>query len=163
MIRLSWRARVRCVSAIVVLALTSSCGWKKTMTFQSPSGKSAIEIWQSRLANEWGLRVLFVSRQGRTELYEKRGEVIVNFVHVYWSSDESKVGVYATGLANFGLAFDSSRDAKMPFKEIREQLGESIRNTYHLSKEKDPFVWAELNDATSAFYRLHPEIRLSYH
>lgn len=73
------------------------CGWQKTMTFPSPSRKSAIEVLQTRVANEFGFRIELVSANRRTELHRIKREAIIYFVHVYWSPDEKKVGVLATG------------------------------------------------------------------
>jgi hypothetical protein len=41
-------------------------------------------------------------------------------------------------------------------------MGESIRETYHVSGEVDPIQWAAMSNAYTAFFKLHPEVRLSY-
>ena len=132
------------------------------MTFSSPLRKGAIEIWQTRFANEFGTRVEFVSSQHRTVLYERRGESIIYFVHVSWAPDEMKVGVLATGYAGFGVAFDTKEWKEIPFESIREDLARSIAATYIVPNGDDPIEWAATSDAPIAFLKVHPEVRLSY-
>jgi hypothetical protein len=161
-IRGKWGICVRLAVAWLALVFATGCGWEKTMAFPSPSRKSTIEVLQTRFANEWGIRVEIVAGKRRTKLYERRGETIIYFVHVYWSPDESTVALLATGSPIFGVAFDENRGKQIPFGQIRNEIGESIRETYHVPAGNDPVAWAALSEAQHAFARRHPEIRLSY-
>lgn len=78
---------------LVVALLSSACGWKRTMLFQSPSNLASIEILQTRLDNSWGVRLELVASGRRTVLLEKRREAFVNFVHVYWSQEIGRAHV----------------------------------------------------------------------
>ena len=132
------------------------------MTFPSPSQRAAIEIRQTRFANESAARVDFVKADRRAEIYERRREAFIYFVHVYWSPDETRVAVLATGSMSFGVAFDTKMGREIPFPEVENDLGRSIATTYHLPSGADPIDWASSTDAAGAFGKLHPEIRLSY-
>ena len=83
--------------------------------------------------------------------------------HVYWSPDEAKVGVLGTGLAIFSVACNTATGTPIPFEKIREDFGKSIRATYYVPPKEDPIQWAAMVDAQVEFFKLHPEIRLSYH
>jgi hypothetical protein len=153
------------VSLIVVLALAvlgQSCGWQKTMRFPSPSGKAAIEIWQTRIDNSWGFRAELISPRGRTALFDRRRDTFVYFVHVYWSSDETKVGIVTRGFCRYEGAFDAVTNQQITFEQIRKDLTESIRTTYEVPQGVDPVNWADTSEAHTAFFRLHPEIQLTY-
>lgn len=147
---------------LILLALLSAgCGWQHTMTFRSPSRRSAIEIWQKGIDNSFGARVELVSARGRTLLYQVGGDSFIDFFHVYWSPDETKAGLLATGTKIFSLACDTRTGSEIPFEEIREDFRKSIRETYHVPPGEDPIEWAPMLGAE--FFKLHPEIRLSYH
>ena len=149
----------RLAGVVLVLFLVQSCGMQRTMTFPSPSRKAAIEIWQTRWVNSWRARVELVTENRRTVLYTQRHEAFIHFVHVYWSPDETKVGVFvAYGI----LAANVKTGATIPFDEIRKEFAQSIRDTYRLPPQEDPISWAGLADAQFAFARLHPEIRQTY-
>ena len=153
-------------TAFLILLLsfvTQGCGWQKTMTFPSPSRKAAIEIWQTGIANEYGTRVKLVTGHRSIIVFENRRDAIVYFVHVYWSPDESKVGVLATGMSIWNVAFDVRKGRPVPFEDVRKGFGESIREIYSVPPGKDPINWAASSDAHSEFFKLHPEVRLSYH
>jgi len=147
---------------IALSATTIGCTWKKTMAFKSPSGRCSVEIWQTRIANEWGTRVRLVSPTRSTFVFENRREAIVYFVHVYWSPDESKAGVITAGTNGWELAYDVQTGKEIPFETIREDIAASIRKTYQVPTGDDPIRWAGSADAQNDFFRLHPEIRLSY-
>jgi hypothetical protein len=152
------------VSLIFLMGcFTQGCGWQKTMTFRSPSRKAVVEVWQTRFANEWGTKVEFVTSDRKSVLLENRKEAIVYFVHVYWSRDENTVGVIVTGGNNWSIAYDVKLNRTIPFESIREEVGESIRNLYQVPIGEDPVRWAATSDAQSAFFALHPGVRLSYH
>ena len=147
---------------VSISLLANACGYRHTMTFRSPSGKKSIEVWQTAVDNSWGARVELVSAQRRIVLDEVRREAILYFVHVYWSPDETRVGVLATGFNSVRVGSDTRTGAAIPFGEIREELGKSIEKTYRVPPGEDPIQWAAMADAGSAFFKLHPEIRLSY-
>ena len=157
----SWRSAIG-VQVILFSLLAQSCGWQKTMTFPSPSRRAAIEIWQTRLDNSWGTRVRLTTVERKAVVFENRREAHIYFVHVYWSPDESKVGVLGTGSKSWGVACDVRTGELIPFETIEEEFGESIRKMYHVPPKEDPVKWASSNDAHQAFFRLHPEIRLTY-
>jgi hypothetical protein len=157
------RARNRCrLWTLLIPLFAAGCGWQHTMTFPSPSRKAAIEIWQKGIDNSWGARVELVTAKSRTVLYRAPRESYIYFVHVYWSSDESKVGVLATGLTIFRVACDTGTGASIPFEDIRQDVGKSIRATYHVPVGEDPIQWAAMADAQVEFSKAHPEIKLTY-
>jgi hypothetical protein len=148
---------------ILLALLAEGCGWQRTMTFRSPSRKAAIEVWQKGIDNSWGARVELVTNRGRTVLYQVRADSFINFFHVYWSPDETNAGILATGAKIFSLACNTKTGALIPFDGIREDFGKSIRAAYHVPPGEDPIQWAAMADAQVEFFKLHPEIRLSYH
>ena len=131
------------------------------MLFPSPSRAAAIEIWQTRWDNSWRARVELVTEQRRKVLYPELREAFIHFVHIYWSPDETKVGVF---VSNGAEAFNVKTGEQLPFDQIRKEFAQSIRDTYHLPpQEHDPIGWASMSEAQFAFSKLHPEIRLTYH
>jgi hypothetical protein len=138
------------------LITVSGCGWRKTMTFPSPSHKAAIEVLQRPLANELGILVQFVSSERKITLYERRREAFVNFVHVYWSQDQTTVGVFAAGSLSFGVALDTRSGKEVAFQQVEPDIRQSIRNTYHLADADDPLQWAWSSAGATAFAKLHP-------
>ena len=156
------RSVVATLPPLLAIALAGGCGWRETMHFESPSGKAVVEIMQTRVANEWGIRVRLLAEEKARVLYERHGETLIYFVHVYWSPDESKVAVLATGSLIFKVAFDLRNDKRLPFEDLRSAVGDSIRKAYHLPVDKDPIYWAA-SDGQFAFWKLHPEIKVSYH
>lgn len=151
------------VPLVILSLVTTGCGWEKTMEFRSPSKRSAIQILQTRFANEWGTRIQLVTSNHRTELGRINREAIIYFVHVYWSPDEKQVGVLATGFNFSRVAYDLERGKPIPFEEIQKDLGFSIAQTYNVPPGEDPIQWAAMADAGIAFSKRHPEIKLSYH
>ena len=154
--------RSRSLLLLILLAvLFPGCGWQRTMTFRSPSHRTAIEVWQKGIDNSWGARVELVSARGRTVLYQVGADSFIYFFHVYWSPDETKAGILATGTKIFSLACNTKTGSSIPFDEIREDFRKSIRETYRVPKGEDPIQWAAM-DGQAEFFKLHPEIRLSY-
>ena len=148
----------------LIALVIPGCGWQHTMTFRSPSGKRAIEIWQKGIDNSWGARVELVTPTGRTVLDRVPRDSYIYFVHVYWSPDETRVGVVGTGFAYFHLACNTATGTQIPFEHIREEMAQSIRATYHLpAAEDDPIQWAAMSEAGIEFFRRHPEIKVTYH
>jgi len=156
-----WRLVVA-FQMIIILMIAPGCGWRKTMTFFSPSHKAAIEIWQRPIANELGIVVQYVSDGRKVTLYERHRETLIHFVHVYWSRDESTVGVLGTGSLSFGVALDTKSGKERSFEQIKKDIGQSIGTTYGVPRGYDPVEWAWSDAAFAAFSTLHPEIRLSY-
>jgi hypothetical protein len=161
------KAKRKVLFGILGIVLSSSiiqsCGWKQTMAFPSPSRKVAIEVWQTRFANERGTKIVLAAGQQRTVLDRIDREAIIYFVHVYWSPDEKTVGVLATELNYSRAAYDIDKGKPIPFDDIREGLGHSIGQAYHVPWGENPVEWAATADAQTAFFKLHPEIQLSYH
>ena len=150
-------------AAVPLLSLfLQGCGWERTMVFLSPSKRAAVEIWQTRVDNSWGTRAELVTIRGRSVLHENRVEAVVHFVHVYWSPDEAKVGVLVTGMNIWSVAADVDTGKHISFGSIRDDFAQSIRETYRVPLGKDPIRWAALVDGQDAFFKLHPEIRLTY-
>jgi hypothetical protein len=139
-----------------------SCGWQKTMAFPSPSGKATVEVWQTRFANERGTKIELVTLNRVTELDRINRKAIIYFVHVYWSPDEKRVAVLATGYNFSRVAYDLQTNKPIPFEQVQKELGASIAVTYHVPRGEDPIQWAALADAGVAFSKHHPEINLSY-
>lgn len=150
-------------SVLIAAVLLQGCAWQKTMTFPSPSRRAAVEIWQTRFANEWGTRVVLATARGRTTVFENRREAIVYLVHVYWSPDEKEFGILSTGANIWYFACNAETGKQIPFEQIRNPLAQSIKAMYQVPHGKDPISWAASADAQAAFFRLHPEIRLTYH
>lgn len=148
-------------AALVALLMLTGCGWQETMTFPSPSGRAVIQIWKIGIAKGYGLRVRFVAGGLSTDIFTRRGEAIIRFVHVYWSSDESQVGIVATGFGGLLLAYDAQKRTTIPFESIREGVARSIAHTYNVPAGWDPIAWAGLRQAAQAFAKLHPEVKLS--
>jgi hypothetical protein len=155
-------SRLKVLPVLALCVLLQSCLWQRTMTFPSPSHRARIEIWQTRLDNHWGTQVRLVSPQRRAVVFENRTEAWVYFVHVYWSSEEARVGVMASGGNIWRLAFDVDSGKEVPFDSIRDEFARSIRQTYRVPPDQDPIQWAAMSEAQGAFFRLHPEIHLSY-
>lgn len=158
--------RVPCLGFLVLLALAliaQGCGWDRTMTFPSPSGKAVVEIWQPPIENSWGVRVDLVRSGGRTLLFEGHRDEFLYFVHVYWSPDETTVGVLVRGLARLDIAYDSVALKQIPFAEIRNDLGDSIKRSYSLPQALDPFDWADTTEGQCAFFARHPEFKVTYY
>jgi hypothetical protein len=148
--------------ALLFACLLSGCGWRNTMTFRSPSGRSSIHVWQTSLASEFGIRVELVTPSARKELFARRRETLIHFVHVVWTADESRVAVFGTGSMSFGVAANINTGAEVPFEDLKKALAASIARTYDLPSGEDPLKWACLTPAFGAFARLHPEIHPSY-
>ena len=158
--------RISCLGFLVFLALAliaQSCGWDKTMTFPSPSGRAAVEILQPRIENSWGVQIDLVKSGGRIRLFEGHHDEILYFVHVYWSPDETTVGALARGFTRVDIAYDSVALKEIPFAEIRNDLGDSIKRSYNLPQALDPFDWAETTEGQCAFFARHPEFKVTYH
>jgi hypothetical protein len=134
------------------------------MRFSSPSGNSAIEIWQRTPDNSWGARLVLAS-QGRDRVVsEQRRESIISFAHVYWSPNETQVCVVATGLIIWRLAFDVRTGEAIPFEPFRGDVAQSVRESYGLpSTIEDPIRWAATAEAQAAFFKRHREFRVTYH
>jgi len=133
------------------------------MTFPSPSGKAVVEIFQPPIENSWGVQVDLVRSGGRTRLFEGHRDEFLYFVHVYWSPDETTVGVLARGFTRFEIAYDSSASKQIPFSEIRNDLADSIKRFYGLPQALDPFDWVETTEGQCAFFARHPEFKVTYH
>jgi hypothetical protein len=139
---------------------------ERTMVFRSPSGRAAIEVWQRLVDNSCGTQFRLVTVDRTTVLSSDPGpEVWVYFVHVYWSPDETKVGVTAAGLLrrlSRELACEVRTGKSIPFAVIHDDLAESIRRTYHVPPGEDPIDWTNDGHAWVAFSKLHPEIIPTY-
>ena len=111
-----------------------------------------------------GARFELVTAHRREVLAKSSASVnIIDFVHVYWSPGEQRVGILETGYIPQELAFDLTLGRPIPFASIRNDLAKSIAAAYHLSPEiTDPIGWAHLMDASFAFFKLHPEVQLTY-
>jgi hypothetical protein len=158
----NWPKLVELLLLACISVFTPGCGWQKTMSFPSPSRKAAVEVWQTRFANGQGTKIQLVTANRRTELDSINREALIHFVHVYWSPGEKKVGVLATGLNFSRVAYDLERGKPIPFEQIRKELGQSITETYHVPAGEDPIQWAAMADADIAFFKRHPEIKLTY-
>ena len=75
---------------------------------------------------------------------------------------EARVGILITGTGLWELAYDTKTGKEIPFTAIRAALAHSIAVAYHLKEEKDPIEWAGSPEAHEEFFRLHPEIHVSY-
>jgi|WetSurMetagenome_2_1015567.scaffolds.fasta_scaffold149806_2 hypothetical protein len=148
--------------AVVLPLLLGGCGWVKTMQFPSPSGKAAIEIWQTGLDNGMGARVELVTAQRRTLLVEVPDDSFIHFAHAYWSPGETKVGIFCSGSVLIRAAARVATGSAIPFGQIRDELAQSIRDTYQRPAGEDPFNWSADSSAVRQFFKLHPEIRVSY-
>lgn len=148
--------------ALLFCMIMQGCGFEKTMTFSSPSGRAAVEVWQSRFDNFQRARVDLIVNHRRTNIYSQSREAGIYFVHVYWSTDEAKVGVVATGFAYFNIAADVTTGQALPFDLIRNDVARSIRAEYQVPNNLDPIKWAAENSAHEEFFNRHPEIHVSY-
>jgi hypothetical protein len=152
---------LRLTIAFLSLA-TLSCGLQKTMTFKSPSGSMAIEVWQTRIDNTWGTRIDLLTASGRQKLLDNTREAHVSFVHVYWTPDERIVAVVVTGANQFHIAAATATGVGVPFASVRNQVARSISETYHLPPNVDAIGWSSMADAQAEFFRIHPEIKVTY-
>ena len=148
--------------AVPFLALTQSCSLRRTMLFSSPSKRMAVEIWQTPIDNSWHMQVDLTTGKRRFVLYESPNEAFAHFVHVYWSPHEARVGILITGTGLWELAYDTKTGKEIPFTAIQAALAHSIAVAYHLKEENDPIQWAGSPEAHEEFFRLHPEIHVSY-
>jgi hypothetical protein len=146
---------------ISVALFTQGCAYKKTMVFQSPSKRSAVEIWQTAIDNSWHMRVELTTGTKRFRIYQSPNEAFAHFVHVYWAPDETRVGLIATGSGLWELAFDTRAGTPIPFSEIHSEMARSIAETYQLGQQ-DPISWASSTDAAARFFESHPEIHVTY-
>lgn len=142
--------------------VAQGCGYRQTMTFRSPSGQKSVEIWQTAFENGWHGRVELATTQRRTIIYRIPNEALIYFVHIYWSPNEEYVGAIARGLSGFTFACDTTTGAMVPFDVVREGLARSIAQTYRVPRGEDPIEWAMTLDARDQFFKLHPEIQLTY-
>ncbi len=133
------------------------------MKFPSPSRQRSIEIWQTRIDNSWGFRVVLVSDGRATDLFESRREAVMYFFHVYWQPDEKKVAIVTTGINTWQLAWDVPTRKPISFETVRKAVGKSIDEVYHVPPGQDPIRWSALSEAQSEFFKRHPEIHLTYH
>jgi len=156
------RRQALLLTAVTMVVLAQGCGYRKTMTFRSPSGQKSIEIWQTALDNGWHGRVELVTAQRSTVIYRIPNEALIYFVHVYWSPDEEYVGAIARGLSGFTFAYDTKTRAMVPLDVVRDGLARSIVQTYRVPRGDDPIQWAITLDARAQFFERHPEIRLTY-
>ena len=132
------------------------------MAFRSPSGTSAVEIWQTKLDNSLHMRVELVKGTQRRQLYQSPNDAYVRFVHVYWSPDEAKVGILASGLGVWPIAFNINTGSVIPFSEVQDELVKSVRQTYRLPPDEDPLKWSVSPEAGIAFFQRHPEVHVDY-
>jgi hypothetical protein len=72
------------------------------------------------------------------------------------------MGLFTTGLTRWQVAFDIQNHREIPFDRIRGDLAAGMRNAYKVPLQEDPLQWASTTDAFSAFFRLHPDIRVTY-
>ncbi len=145
------------------MMLLTSCGYHRTMSFPSPSRRHTIEIWMPVLADEWDARIELVSRTNKKSLHEYRREALIYFVHVYWSPDESVVGVMTAGASTSRGAWDTGSGRPVAFQSIESAFRRSIVEKYHVPLDRDALEWAAGEmEARDAFFKLHPEIRVSY-
>lgn len=155
-----WLNVCKLFGVVTLCLFTHACGWERTMAFPSPSRTSFIEIWQRESGIHPHARVELVTGNRRTVLYTQPTEAFIYFVHVYWSKDETRVGVLATGMVNIDVAANARTGSSIPFDQIRTEFAQSLRDTYNIpSGELDPIAWAAMSEAQHAFSRLHPEIR----
>ena len=158
-----WSVPPKLFAAVLLPLLLGGCGWVRTMTFPSPSGKAAIEIWQTGLDNGMGARVELVTARRRTLLVHVPDDSFINFAHAYWSPGETNVGIFCSGSVFIRAAARIETGGAIPFGQIRDELAQSIRDTYHRPAGEDPFNWSTSSEAVRQFYKFHPEVRVSYH
>jgi hypothetical protein len=155
------RVNLPAAAALFLTLLMAGCGYDRTMRFPSPSGQSEFEVWQRSIANEFGARFAVVTRGSRTFVgNESEGDNIIYFVHVYWTPDESKVGVFGAGAQRWNRAFEVQSGKEIPFDEIRQGMANSIRTEYLVPKDADPFGWAQAHP--HEFLRHHKDVDLTY-
>ena len=145
------------LAVILALLCAQSCGWNNTMTFHSPSRRARIEIWQRRVLSDKGARFELINEGRRTVLETVDRDTIIQFVHVYWTPDESKVAVVVAGLMILHLAANVKTGSPLPFESIRQQVAKSITETYHVPAGEDPIQWAH-SDGQDEFMKRHPEM-----
>jgi hypothetical protein len=157
-----WR-RVGMTTAVAAAILLSGCAYKRTMRFPSPSGRAAVEIWQTALDRTFATQIRFVRPDNNVSLLlDRRAENDLQFVQVYWSSDETKAGIATAGLNMYAtLAVDVANGSVIPFDAVKAPLADLIAKTYGSPPNgEDPLRWVATYDAATAFKRLHPEIDL---
>ena len=149
------------IATLLLVLLMAGCGYDRTMRFPSPSGRAEVEIWQRSIANEFGARFAVVTRGVRTFVGdESEGDNIIYFVHVYWTPDESKVGIYGAGFQRWNRAFEVKSGKEIQFEEIKQGMADSIRAEYSVPKDVDPFYWAQTHP--HEFFRHHKDVDLTY-
>ena len=149
--------RVALCCAVVLL---SSCGWQRKLAWQSPDGKSEIEIQQKLPINYWGLRVTLTASGKEIVLLEQRGDSAIKFSHVYWEGDGSAVAVYGCGIQNLSVAYSIKGSRLIPFDRLAGKVAASIRAEYGLPPDKDDkevFVWT-CSWGEDAFAKKHPNL-----
>jgi hypothetical protein len=133
------------------------------MKFESPSRVASIELWQPAHLNGNEAGIDLVKGGKAIRLFTAKQEGLVYFMHVYWSPDESKVGVVGTGTVIFHLAYDLTNGRAIPFELIRKELAASIAESYSLpSDEADPIQWAAHHHAMLQFRKKYPEFHTTY-
>jgi hypothetical protein len=151
---------VKVMGSVCLLLLFLSCGWERTMVFTSQSGRSTLEVWQTPVDHTLHMRIDVVTTNGRHEVYRSPNEAILRFIHVYWSPDETKVGLLAAGFGVWEIAFDLKNERTIPFSQIQDQVFRSVVESYHVGTRTEVSAWIDSPEAASAFARLHPEIKL---
>jgi hypothetical protein len=157
-------SRSRLIRTIITLAISlvgQSC-MKRTMTFPSPSHRSTVEVWQRSIENSWGAQAVLVTSLGRKTLVESKRDSFLYFVHVYWSPDETKVGIIGRGAVIWEEAFDITNNRPIPFEGVRADVFRSMAKTYDIPTGMNPVDWSWSSEATTAFFKLHREIHVSY-
>lgn len=147
----------------VFVAMTVGCGWKSTMEFSSPSKRYLVEILQPRIDNSMAMRVDLVSKNRHLTLYRSPNDAVLNFVHVYWASDEGVVAILAQGTGSWQFAYRTDTGAEVPFESVRNDVSNSITNLYGLESQIDAIRWTMTSEASTRFFGRHPEIHVSYH
>src|SRR5437588_6305286 len=141
-------ARSRLVGTLILLPLVLLCEgcMKKTTVFSSPSHRATVEIWHSSFDNSWRATADLLTGNGRTTIIESHRDAFLYFVHVYWSTDETKIGIIGRGFARWDVASDATTGKAVPFEAIRGELVHSIAMSYNLPPDVDPMQWTDSSE-----------------
>lgn len=141
--------------ALLYAAFQVGC-WNTAVTTDSPDHRHTVRIRELCLGPDCTIKAQLSSGLLPVEVM-MRGDAWLGFVHITWSTDSSRVGLFVTnrlGGQPIQAGFDVRTNAQVPFETVRDMVADDIRRTYGLTVDKlsayngDALEWA-LRDPTA--------------
>jgi hypothetical protein len=109
------------------------CGWKKEISFPSPSGRYNLEVYQPHFFRPANLRLDLVTDAGRRRaIYQLDHEIFLSFLYTYWSPKEDIVAVLACGSGIVRFAYDRRQGKAIAFDTVAVDVKKSLLGAYAL-------------------------------